>query len=187
MESINGLLSPLNSVTRKKPLCPSCLPKRLSSHLACSFCLYAHSMECFRRKTQGRADRISYRSMPSRPRQAKGWAVILLFVLSCLIPIKLFLLFWMIKSSVCVYVCIRKKHYNLFSADDLGTLWPEGSLTISPLFLLPNSRSVGQRFSTLAAVKSSGVLYKVQVPGPHPTSKFQIQVIQSFQNVARQG
>ena len=93
---------------------------------------------------------------PGRPK-----AVILLFVLSCLIPIKLFLLFWMIKSSVCVYVCIRKKHYNLFSADDLGTLWPEGSLTISPLFLLPNSRSVGQRFSTLAAVKSSGVFYKV--------------------------
>ena len=51
MESINGLLSPLNSVTRKKPLCPSCLPKCLNSHLACSFCIYVQSMECFRRKT----------------------------------------------------------------------------------------------------------------------------------------
>ena len=68
MEPINGLLSPLNSVTRKKPLCPSYLPKRPSSHLACSFCIYAQSMECLKRKTQGCADRISYRSMPSRPR-----------------------------------------------------------------------------------------------------------------------
>ena len=62
---------------------------------------------------------------------------------------------------MCVCVCVRKKHYNLLSADDLGTLWPEASLTISPLFLLLNSRSVGQWFSTLTAVKSSRVLYKV--------------------------
>ena len=67
---------------------------------------------------------------------------------------------------VCVCVYIRKKHYNLFSADDLGTLWPEASLTISPLSLLPNSRSVGLWFSTLAAVKSSGVLYKVGTKAP---------------------
>lgn len=160
MESINDPLSPLNSVTRKKPLCPSCLPKHLSSHLACSFWVCAQNMECFRKKTQGRADRISYRSMRSRLRQAKSWAVILLFVsfYHCLIPIKLFL-FWTIKS-VCVCVC-KKKHYNLLSADDLGTLWPEASLTISPLFLLLNSRSVGQWFSTLTVVKSSRVLYKV--------------------------
>lgn len=57
MEPINSLLSPLNSVTRKKPLCPSYLLKRLSSHLACSFCIYAQSMECLKRKTQGCADK----------------------------------------------------------------------------------------------------------------------------------
>lgn len=141
MESVNCPLSPLSSVASEKPLCPSCLPKGLSSPQACSFCFCAQSMECFRRETQGYADRISYKSMPSRPRWAQGWVVILLFISSycCLIPTKLCLLFQTIKDCVYVCVCLYNKKSTTISSL-LMTWTPSGlrALLQSPLFLLPN-------------------------------------------------